>query len=136
MPINGGYGVDAVFRRANQTAIYFYHNRMGFRRASTLASTPLPFRCYLVRHDATAAVVRADDGLACGHWSLLLNGYRCETRWNDLLTVRGDFGDSLDCDVAGRADDFDSDMTYHLDSYSSVNVVQNAVTELPDCLWP
>lgn len=105
----------------------------------------------MVRHDfgdvaiaggvaVTAAVV--DDagdvgdgcgGCACVHWSLELNGYCCETRWNEL-TVRCDF-DSLHCVLVGRVG-AGNDRTFRLDSYSPVNVVRNAVTGFPDCLWP
>lgn len=89
---------------------------MGFPMAPIQVSKFHPFDCYLVRYafdDATAAVARADDGFACARWSLVLNGCRCETRWNDLMTERCDFGGSLDCVVIGCADDFDNGTTYH-----------------------
>lgn len=124
---------------------------MDFRLRSVQDYKHLPCDyCLVQRDDFDGAIVvhvvvemaAADDGVAigdydcaCVHWSLLLNGYCCETRWNDSLTVRCGFGDSLHCVLADRVRSH-NDMTFHLDSYSAVNVVQNAVTEFPDCLWP
>lgn len=80
----------------------------------------------------------AIDDLVCDvHWSLSLNGYRCETRWNDSLIEHGDFGDGIvGAVVEHHVGPHNDGLTYYSDSYALMNVVQNAVTEFPDCLWP
>lgn len=121
-----------VAEHASQTITYSYHNKMDFAVPLTLDNRRLPSDYYFVQHfadfddimivAAVAVVVVvgvADEfaavNLVCVHWSPALNDFRCENRWNDLLTVRLDFGDKLDHVVFGRG--AHNGVTYHLDSY-------------------
>lgn len=110
---------------------------MDFRRVSNQDDRHPRFDCCLVRcyfdDDALVAVVAGGGGgddaetvtdvavvlddydFACVHWSLVLNGYYYETRWNDSLTVRCGFGDNLDSVLVARVDS-ENDVTVHLDS--------------------
>lgn len=120
-----------VAEHVSQTITYSYHNKMGFAVPSTLDNRRLPSDYYFVRHFAdfddimvVAVVAVVVDGaaaefaavnLVCVRWSQALNDFRCENHWNDLLTVRLDFGDKLDHVVVGRG--AHNGVTYHLDSY-------------------
>lgn len=114
---------------------------MDFRLALIPDCKRLPCDCCCL---AQCAANDAIDDLVCDvHWSLLLNGYRCETRWNDLSIEHDDFGDDIvggvvDGSLAAQhhAGPHNDGLTYYLDSCALMNVVQNAATEFPDCLWP
>lgn len=144
--INDDFDDDVVVQRVNQIIIYSCRSKTDFHRPSTRDGTRLPFDCYLILRDASVAVDVAvgdddDDGFACVHWSLVLNGYYYETRWNDSLTVRCYFGDdNLDCVLQLRLpfvhDGSDNGVTFHFDNYFRLLIVQNAVTGFPDYLWP
>lgn len=118
-----------VAAHVSQTITYSYHNKMDFDVPSTLDNRHLPSDYYFVQHFADfddilvvavvavvgAAAEFAAVNLVCVRWSQALNDFRFENRWNDLLTVRLDFGDKLNHVVVGRG--AHNGVTYHLDSY-------------------
>lgn len=118
-----------VAEHLSQTITYSYHSKMGFAVPSTLDNRRLPSDYYFVQHLAdfddilVVAVVAVVVGVAaefaavnlvCVRWSQVLNDFRCENRWNDLLTVRLDFGDRLGHVMVGH--ESHNGVTYHLDS--------------------
>lgn len=108
---------------------------MDSHRPSIRGSKCRPCDYYFVQHDfdgfGDAMVV---VGLVCVCWSPTRLGCYCGNHWNGLLAVRLDFGDSLNCALAGRGSD--NDVTYHLNNYWRARVVQSVAIEFLDYLWP